>query len=101
MAVKYTLRYLPIAQKDLIAIFDFIAQGSPNHALSFVEKLEERIGQLERHPMLGRIPRHPRLREDGYRVLIAESYLVFYIVRGQDVEVHRIVHGSHNLDHLI
>jgi addiction module RelE/StbE family toxin len=101
MPVKFALRYLPIAQDDLISIFDFIAQDSPNRALSFVEKLDERIGLLEQHPLLGRIPRHPKLREYGYRVLIIEAYLVFYIVRGQDIEIHRVVHGSRNLDHLI
>jgi plasmid stabilization system protein ParE len=30
-----------------------------------------------------------------------ESYLAFYIVRGREIEVHRVVHGSRNLDHLI
>jgi addiction module RelE/StbE family toxin len=101
MPVKFTLRYLPVAQDDLISIFDFIAQDSPHRALSFVEKLDERIGLLEQHPLLGRRPRHPKLREYGYRVLIIEAYLVFYIVRGQDIEIHRVVHGSRNLDHLI
>lgn len=101
MPVKFTLRYLPIAQDDLVSIFDFIAQDSPSRALSFIEKLDERIVLLEQHPLLGRIPRHPKLREYGYRVLIVEAYLVFYIVRGQDIEIHRVVHGSRNLDHLI
>lgn len=98
---EYTLRYLPIAQDDLISIFDYIAQDSPNRALSFVEKLDKRIGLLEHHPLLGRMPRHPKLREYGYRVLIVESYLVFYIIRGKTIEVHRVVHGSRNLDHLV
>ncbi len=101
MAGKFTLRYLLVAQDDLIFIFDFIAQDSPSRALSFVEKLDERIGLLEQHPLLGRTPRHPKLREYGYRVLIIEAYLVFYIVRGQDIEIHRVVHGSRNLNHLI
>ena len=101
MPAKYTLRYLPIAQDDLISIFDFIAQDSPSRALSFVDKLDERIGRLEQNSLLGRIPRHPRLREYGYRVLIIEAYLVFYVVRGQDIEIHRVVHGSRNLDHLL
>ena len=101
MPTKYTLRYLPVSQDDLGEIFDFIAQDSPNRALSFVEKLDKRIGRLEQHPLLGRIPRHPKLREYGYRVLIVESYLVFYIIRGQSLEIHRVVHGSRNLDHLI
>ena len=101
MPVKYSLRYLPIAQDDLTSIFDFIAQDSPSRALSFVDKLDERIVRLEQNPLLGRIPRHPRLREYGYRVLIIEAYLVFYVVRGKDIEIHRVVHGSRNLDHLL
>ena len=101
MPAKYTLRYLPSAQNDLISIFDYIAQDSSNRASLFVDKLDDRIGALEHHPLLGRIPRHQKLREDGYRVLIIESYLVFYIVRGREIEVHRVVHGSRNLDHLI
>jgi toxin ParE1/3/4 len=101
MPAKYTLRYLPSAQTDLVSIFDFIAQDSPKRASSFADKLDDRIGALEQHPLLGRIPRHPRLRENGYRVLVIESYLVFYIVRGREIEVHRVVHGSRNLDHLI
>ena len=88
MPAKYTLRHLPVAQADLIEIFDYIAHDSPNRALTLVEKLDRRIGLLERHPFLGRIPRHPKLREYGYRVLIVESYLIFYIVRGQAIEIH-------------
>ena len=101
MGKKYTLRYLPVAQEDLISIFDYIAQDSPNRALKFIELLDKRIGSLKHHPNLGRIPRHPKLKEYGYRVLIIESYLVFYIVRGKTIEVHRVIHGSRNLDHLI
>jgi len=101
MSAKYMLRYLPIAQDDLLAIYDYVAQDSPARALTFVDKLDERIGRLEHHPLLGRIPRHARLRQDGYRVLIIDTYLVFYIIRGQQIEIHRVVHGSRNLDHLI
>lgn len=101
MPGKAILRYLPAAQEDLISVLEFIAQDSPSRAISFVDHLDERIGQLERHPLLGRVPRHPKLRESGYRVLVIESYLVFYIVRGQTVEIHRVVHGSRNLDDLI
>lgn len=101
MPAKYTLRYLPVAQDDLIAVFDYIAQDSPNRALTFVEKLNKRIGRLEHHPNLCRVPRHPKLREYGYRVLMVESYPVYYIIRGPTIEIHRVVHGSRNLDHLI
>ncbi len=101
MPVKYILRYLPIAQEDLLSIFDWIANDSPNRAMKFVDKLDERICLLETHPMLGRVPRHPKLREYGYRVLIIESYLVFYVLRKKTIEIHRVIHGSRNLDDLI
>lgn len=101
MPGKATLRYLPVAQEDLLAILEFIAEDSPDRAISFVDRLDERIGRLEHNPLLGRVPRHRKLREYGYRVLVVGSYLVFYILRGRTVEVHRVVHGSRNLDHLI
>jgi len=101
MPAKSVVRYLPVAQNDLIEIFGFIAQDSPNRALAFVEKFDKRIGLLESQPLLGRIPRHAKLREYGYCVLIIEAYLVFYVIHGQTIEIHRVVHGSRNLNHLI
>ena len=101
MPAKYQLRYLPVAQDDLVEIFDYIAHESPARALSFVETLDKKIKPLEKRPLLGRVPRHSKLREYGYRVLIVDSYLVFYILREQTVEVHRVIHGSRNIDHLI
>lgn len=97
MANKYILRYLPAAVDDLISIFDWIAGDSPANAAIFVEKLDQRIT----HPFLGHIPRDDKLKISGYRVLVIESYLVLYIVRGKTVEIHRVVHGSRNLSDLI
>jgi toxin ParE1/3/4 len=101
MPDSFTIRYLPAAQDDLLSILEFIAKDSPRRAVAFVDRLDQRIGQLEHQPLAGRIPRHPGLRDYGYRVLIVESYLVFYTVRGKTVEIHRVVHGSRNMDYLI
>lgn len=101
MANKYILRYLPAAVDDLISIFDWVAGDSPANAATFVEKLDQRIGSPATHPLLGHIPRDDKLKISGYRVLVIESYLAFYIVRGKTVEIHRVVHGSRNLSDLI
>lgn len=101
MANRYTLRYLRIAVDDLISIFDWIADDSPVNAAAFIEKLDQRIGRLRTHPFLGHLPRDDKLKSSGYRVLMIESYLVFYIVRGKIVEIHRVVHGSRHLDDII
>jgi len=101
MANNYTLRYLPIAVDDLISIFDWIANDSPAHAASFIKKIDHHISKLKTHPLLGRIPRDDKLKNSGYHILVIESYLVFYIIRGKTVEIHRIVHGSRNLDDIM
>lgn len=101
MANRYTLRYLPVAVDDLVSIFDWIASDSRANAAVFLEKLDQRIGNLKTHPLIGHTPRDETLKNSGYRVLVIESYLVFYIIRGRTVEIHRVIHGSRNLDDII
>ncbi len=101
MAGKCAVRYLPVALDDLISIFDWIADDSPANADKFLRKLDQQIRNLENHPSFGRIPRDERLKITGYRILIIESYLVFYIVRDKTVEIHRIIHGSRHLDNIL
>ncbi|HUO76827.1 MAG TPA: type II toxin-antitoxin system RelE/ParE family toxin [Thermodesulfovibrionales bacterium] len=101
MESKYALRYLPVAVDDLISIFDWIANDSPANADAFIKKLDKQLLNLKNHPFLGRIPRDEKLKDFGYRVLIIEAYLVFYIVRNRTVEIHRVIHGSRNLDNII
>ena len=101
MGNKYTLRYLPVAVDDLVSIFDWIANDSPPNAAAFVEKLDQRIGNLKTHPSLGHIPHDEKLKNSGYRILVIDSYLVFYMIRSKTVEIHRVVHGSRKLDDII
>jgi plasmid stabilization system protein ParE len=98
---SYVLRYLPIAVEDLISIFDWISLDSQNRAAAFVEKLDKRIGLLESTPLMGRLPKDEKLKKLGYRILILDDYLVFYIIRGQIIEIHRVIHGSRQLEDII
>jgi len=101
MSDKYAIRYLPVAVDDLLSIYDWIAKDSPARAASFTEKLDKRVSSLTTHPFLGRVPKHEKLQAFGYRVLVIESYLVFYVIRGQIIEIHRVVHGSRHLDDIV
>ncbi len=101
MSNRYVIRYLPVAVDDLTSIFDWIANDSPANAEAFIDNLDERIGNLQTRPLLGRVPRDDKLKNYGYRVIIIESCLVYYIVRGKTVELHRVMHGARNLDGII
>ena len=101
MSSKYSIRYLPSAERDLISILDWIARDNPRRAVDFVEHIEKRLTKLETHPYIGSVPRHPRLREYGYRVLVIDKYLAFYVVRGKTVTLHRVIHGSRHYKDLL
>jgi toxin ParE1/3/4 len=101
MPRNYTVRYLPVAVDDLLSIHDWIAADSPAKAAAFIEKLDKLIQNLRRHPLLGKEPRMERLRRLGYRVLILESHLIFYVVHGRTVTVHRVLHGSRQLEDIL
>ena len=70
-------------------------------ATAFIEELNRRIGGLGRHPHLGRVPRNAALRSAGYRILVLGSSLVFYRIQHSAIEIHRVVHGFRDLDHLL
>jgi len=101
MPKQFVIRYLPIAHDDLNNIFDGIAKDRPARTLTFVDKIDKRIGALSPSPHLGRVPQNAKLREYGYRVLILDLYLVFYVIHDRIIRIHRVVHASRNLDHLI
>lgn len=90
------IRLLPIALNDARAILTFLAGERLVAAEAFAEKLQETWGLLARAPQLGRICRDPGLSRKGYRSLVVREYLVFYVVRDDEVVVHRILHGARN-----
>ncbi len=100
MPDKYVIRYLPAAVDDLLAIYDWIANDDSARAASFTDKIDKRIGSLATHPYLGRIPKNEKLRAFGYRVLVVDSYLVFYVLRENVIEIHRVIHGTRHLDEI-
>jgi toxin ParE1/3/4 len=53
MSSKYTVRYLPSADKDLVSILDWIAKDNPRRAVEFIERIEKRMEKLETHPFSG------------------------------------------------
>ena len=101
MSGKYTIRYLSTAQKGLDEIFDYILRDNPSAALSLLEKFDHSISQLAFNPELGVIPKDDRLKNLGYRLLIIEKYLVFYVVKPQTIQIRRIIHGARKYGFLL
>lgn len=90
MPKAYTVRYLSTAEQDLLEIFDYIKKDNPSAAKTLLERFDQRISQLTEFPQTGVIPKDDRLKRLGYRVLLVENYLVFYVIVGRTVQIRRI-----------
>ncbi len=101
MTERYPLRYLPAAEQDLLDILDYIARDNPTAARAFVDRVEQAIGRLALFPKSGRRPRDTRLRRLGYRVLIVDDYLVFYVLTHRTVQIRRVIHGARRYEFLL
>ncbi|MGY4396942.1 toxin ParE1/3/4 [Sphingomonas sp. UYAg733] len=84
--------FADVAEADLEAIGDWIAQDNPHRALSFVDMLRDRCLSLASRPR--RFPEVRRFGDISLRKSAVRGYLIFYIVGPDTVEVVRIVHGS-------
>ena len=74
------INWTPRAQKDLIQIFEYLAQDSPTYAAHFISELVFKVDkQLQIFPLSGRIIPELELSPINYlREIIFKSYRVVY-----------------------
>jgi toxin ParE1/3/4 len=101
MSGPFKIRYLSTAEKDLDDIFDYILRDKPSAALGLFEKIDHSISQLALNPEIGVVPKDDRLKKLGYRMLIIDKYLVFYVVKTNTIQIRRVIHGARKYGFLI
>lgn len=90
---RYKVKIYPSAQQDLRDIVGYLNTLSPSAALRYYDKLTEEIASLSTMPKRCPRPRDLALAAKGYRYLIVENYLIFYVVSGGTVQIRRILYG--------
>ena len=98
---KYNVRIYPTAKKDLLDIIDYLNTLSPDAALRYYDKLTTEITTLADMPCRCPKPRDLALAAKGYRYLIVENYLVFYVVEGDVVQIRRILYAKRDYKALL
>ena len=84
----------PLAEHDLEAIGDWIAQDNPVRAVSFTEELYQQCLLIAESPVIYR--ERPELGQ-GVRSCAYGRYLVLFRVLDAEVRVERILHGSRDI----
>lgn len=90
---SYKVKIYPAAQQDLLEIVEYLNTLSPEAALRYYDLLTEQIASLSKMPERCPKPKDLALAAKGYRYLIVENYLVFYIVSDDTVQIRRILYG--------
>ena len=103
MPVSLELKFTPEAKADLFGIFEYIAKNltAPSAAENLIAKVETACERLTAFPLSGTIPRDDTLAKKGYRILIVDNFLVFYMVDQNNVKIMRIVYGRRNYQRLL
>ena len=91
---KYEIRLLRLAEDDLTEIILYVAADRSSAAVKLMTNFSRKLTLLEDNPLIGNVPHEDSLRQLGYRYLLVENYLVFYIVESSVVYAHRIIHGA-------
>jgi toxin ParE1/3/4 len=85
---------LRAAEDDFTEIISYVAAEKPDAAESLAKRIEHSLRLLATNPYLGRVPKDAALLDLGYRYLIVQNYLIFYVVEERTIFAHRIVHGA-------
>lgn len=101
MSPLLTIRYLSTAQRDLSEIFEYIKKDRPGAASGLLEKFDKSIAALAANPYLGVTPKDDRLKRLGYRILVVDKYLVFYVLKPKTVQIRRVIHGARRYSFLL
>ena len=83
------------AEGHLDAIYDYIAQDSPEYARRVVDRLTRRSQQIAEFPLSGR--RVPEYDIDQIREIIEGSYRIIYYIKPDQIDVLAVIHGSMNI----
>ncbi|HWF00151.1 MAG TPA: type II toxin-antitoxin system RelE/ParE family toxin [Caulobacteraceae bacterium] len=88
------LGFAPAARADLIAIYLYIAEDSPNRAETFLAELEAKAA------LVADQPRAYQRRDDvnrGLRAAVHGRYVIFFRELADEVRVVRVLHGAQDL----
>lgn len=90
----------PASLNDLDSIYRYITINlqSDISARNLLDKIEERILQLELFPYSCEFVQDEALKSKGYRKLIIDNYIAFYKVNEieEQVVIMRVLYGSQN-----
>lgn len=82
------------ARNHLSAIFNYVAQHSPQYGQQIVDRLTRKSQQMAQFPMAGRVV--PEINRGQIREIVEGPYRIIYFIRPDRIDVLAVIHGSQN-----
>jgi addiction module RelE/StbE family toxin len=102
---SYNIEITEPAEKDLLEIGNYIANEllEPDIAVKVVNKIAEAVLDLEVMPYRNTLVADDRLAIQGFRKIIVDNFIVFYIVSEERkiVTIVRILYGKRDWINLL
>lgn len=88
-------RLSALAEDDLTAIWEYVAEYNERSADSLIEKLVKRFVMLSTFQDAGR---SRTVLKPGLRSFPVEQYVIFYRIIPEGIEIVRVLHGSRDIE---
>lgn len=85
----------PLAETDILEVWDYIADDNPAAADRWVDQLDAQFRMLATQPMMGRTRNE---LAPGVRSFPFGRYVVFYVALDDGIDVVRVLHGARDID---
>lgn len=80
---------------NLSAIYNYVAQTSPQYASRLVDRITKRSEQITSFPLSGRTV--PEFDDFQIREVIEGSYRIIYYIKPEQIDVLAVIHGSQHI----
>ncbi len=97
----YSVKIFNAAKHDLKDIVDYLNRLSPQTAIKYYDLILEQIGSLANMPKRCPLVKDTQLRLRGYRCLNIKNYIVFYTIKGNIVQVRRILYARREYEWML
>ncbi len=95
MAADHRLKIFPLAQSDMDAIFAYVSENlkNPTAAIGLIEDFEKAFAAVRAFPESCPLVNNEYVADKTLRKLIVNNYIAFFRVRGDEIQVVRVLYG--------
>jgi addiction module RelE/StbE family toxin len=100
---EYKYEFTPLAEQDLHEIFDYISLelSAPRAADKLIDNIQKAVNLACAFPFARPLLRNGVLKKKGYRLIVVQSFCLFYVVEVQKLIIRRVLYGKRDYENLL